>query len=189
MGSREESLLVVDTIEAKVLDGPLLVALASKVACQQVSVKKLDVLIFTCNSKESVQAYDTLVEQSQAMTERVKHISIKGEIGREGWSAVRKAVKHLLENFGHRVYLTSDTKFMGAGKREDLKAIWENIFEWTVEGYGDLVFFNKKFHGEDGWWNGAGGQRRGLEAFINLTEEEWQVECSKWQDDINKRRI
>merc|ERR1719209_563003 len=111
LGSRVESMLVVDTVETWRLEVPLLMALASKMACQQTSMKMLDVHCFVCNSKEGAQAIATLVEHSQVVT--THRIIIQGDIGREGWSAIRRAVKHLLESFGHKI--------MGAMKREDLK--------------------------------------------------------------------
>ena len=44
------------------------------------------------------------------------------------------------DTFGKGVILMSDTKTMGAGRREDLKAIWGevsqfNAMQWEVDGY------------------------------------------------------
>ena len=110
---------------------------------------------------------------------------IEGDIEREGWAAIRRAVKHLSQSLGQEVSLRSDYTHMHAGKREDLKAVWENVFEWEVEGgkekWGDdgLFYFCKAF-GSLGWWNETDGQqRRGLEAFIDMTEDEWDDECTK----------
>ena len=158
LGSREESMLVIDTVGTVWnLEGPFLMALASKVACQEVSVKKLDIYNFVCNSKESAQAIATLVERSQEVAKGPK-IRIEGDIEREGWAAIRRAVKHLSQSFGQEdVSLTSDYTLMGAGKREDLKAIWENVFAWEVEGWwekwgDDGLFFFCKAVGCPGWW-------------------------------------
>ena len=84
------------------------------------------------------------------------------EIGTEGWVTILRAVKHLAEMFGKEVFLASDTKTMGAGRREDLKAIWDQVSQWEVEGYGGTFRFSKEADGEDGWWE-VGGNRLGLE--------------------------
>ena len=156
-------------------------ALAAKMASQQVSLKKLDVNQLVCNSKESAHAIATLVEHSQAVT--AVEICIEGHIGREGWSSIRRAVQALSESFGQEISLESVQRSMRAGKREDLKTIWENVFKWEVNGWwedqdGIEVFTFSKADGDVGWWNAADGQRRGLEAFIDMTEEEF------W-DDFN----
>ena len=39
------------------------------------------------------------------------------------------------------------------------------------------------FDGEEGWW-GRGGNRRGLEAFINMTEEDWNDEWGRVADAL-----
>ena len=49
LGSREESMLAIDTVGTVLyLQGPFLMALASKVACQEVSVKKQGIYRFVC---------------------------------------------------------------------------------------------------------------------------------------------
>ena len=79
--------------------------------------------------------------------------------------------------FGTNVILSTDPRTMGAGRYEDLKATWDNVWEWLVhdESYGGAFVFSKEQDGEEGWWD-RGGFRRGLEAFIDMTEEEWREE-------------
>ena len=202
LGSRDQGKLKVEMIKMVNLGGPLLMALASKVAGQQGFVRKLDVQGLICENKESAEAIATLVEKCQAVTEEyilricmgwgfVEDEDKDGdpvdlpifteEIGTEGWAIIGRAVKHILDTFGKEVTLLSDIKTMGTGKREDLKAIWDNVSRWEVEGYGGTFRFSKALDGEDGWW-GRSGNRRGLEAFINMTEEDWNDEWSKVTD-------
>ena len=199
-GSREQDKIEVETIKMVNLGGPLLMALASKVAGQQGLLKKLDIHGLVCESKESAEAIATLVEQSQAVTEEnslricmgwglvevedetgeVVDLPISTEeIGTEGWATIQRTVKHLAERFGTEISLLSDTKTMGTGKREDLKAIWDDVSKWEVEGYGGTFRFSKAWDGEEGWWEKNGGVAKGLEAFIDMTKEEWDEEWGK----------
>ena len=67
-----------------------------------------------------------------------------------------------------------------------MKAIWENVFAWKVDNsklpFDDeddrFLEFSKIL--EEGGWEGVDGQRRGLEAVIDMTEEEWLEELSKY---------
>ena len=181
--SLRSSMLEVDSVKMVTLKGPLSIVLASKAAGQQGSVKKLDVGVFVCDTNQTAEAMATLVEQSnsaEAREENSIRISTE-EIGMEGWAAVRRAVKRLWNTFGKDVRLSSDPKTMGAGRYEDLKATWDNVWEWVVhdEGYGGAFTFTKEFDGEEGWWDRR-GFRRGLEAFIDMTEEEWHAEATWW---------
>ena len=69
LGPREQGKLEVETIKMVNLGGPLLMALASKVAGQQGRLKRLDVHRLVCDDKESAEAIAILVEQCQAVTE------------------------------------------------------------------------------------------------------------------------
>ena len=208
LGSRDHGMPEVEAIKMVNLGGPLLMALASKVASQQGMVKKLDVRGFVCESKESAEAIATLVEQCLAVTEEnplricmgwglVEEVDEETgevvdlpmsteEIGTEGWATILRAVKHLApmaDYFGTEIALLSDTKTMGTGRREDLKAIWDNVSKWEVEGYGGTFRFSKELDGEEGWWQKNGNPNlRGLESFIDMTKEEWDDEWVKVSD-------
>ena len=178
------SLLEVDTVKMVTLKGPLSIVLASKAAGQPEMVKKLDVGVFVCDSDESAKAMATLVDQSSLAVGEENSIRIcTEEIGMEGWAAVRRAVQRLWNTFGKDVELSSDPKTMGAGRYEDLKATWDNVWEWLVhdDAYGGAFRFTKELDGEEGWWDRR-GHRRGLEAFIDMTEEEWHAEGRRFQE-------
>ena len=184
--SMKRTLFEVDTIQAVPLKGPFLLALAWKVAGQPGMIKMLDVgsfvveifsqQSFTENCNDSAEAIAILVEQSEAVAEQKVRIGVEG-IGVDGWVAVRRAVQCLWTMFGTNVILSTDPRTMGAGRYEDLKATWDNVWEWLVhdESYGGAFVFSKEQDGEEGWWD-RGGFRRGLEAFIDMTEEEWREE-------------
>ena len=43
----------------------------------------------------------------------------------------------------------SATMTMDAGRREDLKAIWDDVSKWVVEGFGESFVFTKQLGGEE----------------------------------------
>ena len=138
LASEQESTLCVDRVRARILYDPPLTALSSIVAGQQEKVKKLDVDDFRCDNKEGAEAIATLVERSETMMQDLDpSIFVEEEIGAEGWSAIRRAIDHLSDAFGKEIYLHSDRKSLMAGKREDLKAILEKVFNWAVTNYED----------------------------------------------------
>ena len=76
----------------------------------------------------------------------------------------------------------SDTKTMGAGRREDLKAILKEVSQFNAMGGGRIWFFrfSKEVVGEEaGWRRGGWMNRLGLEAFIGMTKKEWDDEHMK----------
>ena len=152
-------------IQDSTLEGPLLTALASMVGRQCRPVKELDVQDFGCANKESADAVAALMEKSQAMPSNESWIFIYEDIGTEGWSAVRRAAETLARRFGKEVKLDSDRKAMGGGRKEDLKAIWNNASEWGVqtggkESYGltSDISYSKSVYGKKCGWEGVKGQ-------------------------------
>ena len=185
VGSRmQERILSVERVKPlNFLSDPILTALSSLVADQEGMVKKLDVGSLYCENKETAEAIATLVEQSETVMQDVdsSYILILGEIQAEGWAAIRRAVEHLSAAFGKDVRLDSERGSMIAGGKEDLKAIWDNVGSWRVQSDDEedqFLYFDKDMEG--GGWEGVDGQRRGLEAVIDMTEEEWLEELSKY---------
>ena len=116
------------------LEDPPLTALGSIVADQLGMVKKLDVQGFMCKNKETAEAIATLVGQSETVGQEVNcKIFIDEEIGGKGWAAIRRAIEHFSVAFGKRIFLDHTRKSPVEGRREDMKAIWENVFEWEVQ--------------------------------------------------------
>ena len=143
-----------------------LTALASMVDRQSRPVKELDVQDFGCSSEKSAKAVFTLVEKSQAMLTnetRESWIFIHGEIGTEGWAAIRRAAELLSGKFQLEVKLDSHRKAMACGRREDLKAIWYTASQWDLqlcfcrEPFGPFsnISYKKAIYGNRGGWEGV----------------------------------
>ena len=151
-------------------------------------MEKLNVDGFVCKSDAEAMAIATLVGRSEAVSGTIPlNISTEG-VGSEGWAAVRGAVDDLRHTFGKDVKFSSDHKTMGTGQREDLKAIWDNVSEWFVHGREGGIRFTKDYDGEEGWWDRR-GHRRGLEAFIDMTKEEWDAEMNRLKAEANPADI
>ena len=132
--SREQSVL---EVRMGCLFEPLLTALSSMASRQQELVKEVSFKILRCNSKESAESFATLVKQSQTVNpgffilDSAHWILIKGEIRIEGCVAIRKAVEHLLATPGRKICVESERKVMAAGRREDMRDIY-NFAEINV---------------------------------------------------------
>ena len=140
LGSGEMS---VQRVAAGDLEEPLLGSLTQRVLCQEEKVKELKVAQACLNSKESAEAWATLVEKSQELIGlgwAGLRIDVKEDIGAEGWAAIRRAVVNLIQP--HRCTLVSEMDATGSGKKEDMMATWEVITNWSVKnrkgGYGDF---------------------------------------------------
>ena len=116
------------------LKEPFLSSLTQRVLSQEEKVKELKVAQVSLNSKESAEAWATLVEKSQE-TIGIGYagltIDVKEDIGAEGWAAVRRVVMDLLPP--RSCMLVSELGSTGSGKREDMMAIWEVILDWRVK--------------------------------------------------------
>jgi len=191
LGSRKQGIEEVVVLTRLNLQGPLLIALASKVARQQELVKNLDIWSVVCDNKESAEALATLVEHS---SEEALHlqglpalISVDG-VGAEGWAAIRRAVECLAKVRPWNIAVRCKREAMIGGRKEDLKAIWFAIQYWMVhprdEGY---LGFDKEIVGDVGGWEGfegmglgtqgqKRGHRKGLDAIMDMTEEDLMEE-------------
>ena len=161
------------------LRGPLLTALASKVVHQQEMVKNLDIGSVSCRNKEDAENFATLVEhcQEEALHGWSEPLIVVHDIGPEGWAAVRRGVERL----ARKITVTCGREALKGGRKEDMKAIWFAMQEWMVYSGDEVVLmFDKEFVGDLGGWVGfeglKGGQRKGLDAVIDMTEEEFLKE-------------
>ena len=127
-------------------------------------MKEVSFKILRCNSKASAESFATLVKQSQTVNpgffilDSAHWILIKGEIRIEGWVAIRISVEHILATLGRRISVKSEWKVMAAGRREDMRAIWDKVWRWDVTSDFRLLFvFTKNYDGEKGGWEGVEG--------------------------------
>ena len=92
LGSR---ILEVDEVHAG-LSGPFLMALSSMATRQQGMEMKILVSSMDFNSRESVDAIENIAKSFRANNQSAS-IEIAGEIGGEGWAAMRRIVDHLVD--------------------------------------------------------------------------------------------
>ena len=182
LGSVEPRIVKVAT--PYLLCEPFLGALASRIA-RQGTLEKLERFgkVF-CSNKESADAWVAILLGTQEVVVNGVGIEIfiVEEVGAEGWAAIRRGVEHRAAHSEARICLRSERKSMAAGRKEDMKAIWESISTWVViskEGYLDF----EKLRNQSGWEgpeNSRRGQRPGLEAVIKMGEEEWKGLCFRY---------
>ena len=110
-------------------------ALTERVIRQQRMVSVVNATVISCESRKDAEAFYAITENCQVLFFRT--LSIEREIGAEGWAAIRKAFE-LHERIFPRYDLTSTKQAMAEGRREDLRAIWDNLGLWSswilVEG-------------------------------------------------------
>ena len=179
LGSREKSVLEVDSVNNGPIEDPLLAALSSMVTRQQqrryISVQQVHSWeAMGCRSRESAEAIENISRLVHASSQA--YIKIRRGVGSEGWAAIRRAVENLaappaVESIG----LISHRKAMAAGTLEDLKAIWVEVPMWCVYSDGGALEFTKEGEdGERGW--------KELVAAIIMNEAEWQEEVDEHGD-------
>ena len=147
LGSRETRILEVDTVRAN-LTGPFLRALGSMATRQQGMEIRVEYYqtelpdwilplvgedyvtspwsmwgTMVCENRETAEAIENVARLNHASD--YSHIKIVGQIGADGWAAIRRAVEHLAgpPSSVQRIRLSSLQRAMGAGTEEDLKAI------------------------------------------------------------------
>ena len=183
--SRKQSIeeVVVVAENGGYLRGPLLTALASRLVQQQEMVKNLDIWAVGCNNKEGAEDFATLVEhcQEEALQGWSEPKIAVYDIGLEGWAAVRRGVECLAAVRPRKITVGCEREDLKAGRKEDMKAVWFAIQEWMVySGDEGVLRFDKEFVGDLGGWVGfeglKGGQRKGLDAVIDMTENEFMKE-------------
>ena len=195
LGSRNQSILYVELGHLS-LEGPLLTALGSRLTRQQDERVTLRLQRVKCDSMESVDAFATLVEHCQEKGQWVwrssgyqePSIYLKGEVGgAAGWATIRRAVERLPDP-RKNIALRCQRESLMAGRREDLKAIWSVVKDWSVDsGNQGPLCFDKDYLGEEMGWEGfegdswpiisrRGGHRKGLDAMLDMNEKEWMEE-------------
>ena len=169
---------------------PFLTALSSRMINQLEMVRSLNIWAVACNTQESAEAFARIVKNSQGEgleAWREPLIFVYGEIGLEGWEAILRATEYLPDS-AWDITIRCERKVLAAGRRDDLRAIWGNIHCWWLDsGDEGPLRFEKDPLGEKGGWEGfegkgwpsfsrRGGRRRGLDAVIGMSEEEWMEE-------------
>ena len=152
LDSEEMSVL---KVAAGDLKEPLLITLSSRVFSQKEKVKEVKVAQVSLKSKEAAEGWASLVEKSQTTVGGPSGLGIhvKEDIGAEGWAAVRMVVEFLVRasmNTGTYCTIVSERDATGAGRKEDMMAIWEVITNWSVKHngrYGDFDEYARQVKG------------------------------------------
>ena len=199
LGSREKIVLKVEEVGSS-LHGSLLAALSSMVTRQQgMEIRgvewegKAGMMagwgLMICDSKESAAALANVARSVRVSPTQINLVISGGrKLGAEEWAAIRGAVEVLAAapDGMKTINLESEREDMVGGAKEDLKAIWALAGSWLVEGdvavdggkiFIGSIFFCKEEDGERGGWEGVEGKRKGLEAVIDMTDEEFMREA------------
>ena len=136
---------------------------------------KVDVSKLICNSKESAEAISTMMQHCQSVNVQ-NALFVDVDIGTEGWAALRGAISGLKVGFVH-----CDKEAMLSARREDLKAIWDNIVDgWTVWLFSEDFegVSGPNFEGGKGWERGEGFSKhlhdwKLVEQCLDMSNEEW----------------
>ena len=123
VGTREQTVEKVEIHHLAVI----LPTLIRRVVQQEEMVGVVQTGIFSCMNKEMAEAFYALAQK--CWTGIFTTLSIQHEIGEDGWTAIRKAIQHL-GRIVPRYDILASKKAMVGGRREDLKAIWDNLSFW-----------------------------------------------------------
>ena len=165
----------------------LMESMNSRAARQQKMVAIDFCLLATCNSNEEARGFSLLMKNSK--NANVENIEVKGEIGKEGWSAVSCAIQLLHERNPELVFHVFSTReAMTNGDREDLRVIWDSMVgadadtadgiggTWEMESLPDPIgVLLLKAEGEEEWER--------LEQILDMTAEEWEAELQEVNQD------
>ena len=190
-GSREQSVVEVVTGFSCTAEGPLLAALSSRLPRQQEKLMNLTLGAIRCDGNKDALTLASLIDHIPGDGPGTwnfgvnwgQRIFVMDEIGAEGWVALRRAVERL-QGGRPRISLHCDRELMATGRVDDLRAIWNAIGEWNVysgpDDDGPLCFAKWYLDEELGWEGGfedvGGVDRKGLNAVVDMSEEEWQEE-------------
>ena len=132
----------------------MLKALSERAARQGRKIGEFKCFRVTCLTQESAEAFWTLVDHCQRWS--VLQLYVEGEVGPDGWEALRKAVcspgaVRPLQ------WVRASLRYMIEGRREDLRAIWETLssVRITVHFTNDnevCEFLRKEGPGNLGTW-------------------------------------
>ena len=171
----------IERIKVDTLREPWLTAVSRRASHQGRKIDELKCWRVECCTKESVEAFCTLVNHCQSWT--LSRLEIDGELGPDGWEALRKAL--CSRRFAQPVgFLDAPIRAMIEGRREDLKAIWESVsWQWTIKYTKEVVHKRGPF-GED--FNNMGW--RILELLMDKEKEKKEKEDKEKEDKEKEKK-
>ena len=133
------------------LEGPFLMALSS-MATRQPGMEMMNLpYCIACNSREGAEAIANVAKWVEVDTSSGSGIYIGGEIGVEGWEAIRRAVEHLAQI---EIDICSNRGAMVVEAEDHLETIWAK-----ASSGGWWIKFSKDDDGERGGWEEEGDKR------------------------------
>ena len=160
------------------LKEPELPALSSRVARQQEKLTLLCLSGVMVSSKESAEAFKTLMEASSKFIRGFGEIDVLGAIGGEGWKALAEGVR--LHPGLHPAYVTVLKDDLDEASKEDIRVVWDAL---KTDGHFSVVdpsqldgqTVRKEEEGEDGWTR--------LTEVMEMSKEEWAAQVEAQDED------
>ena len=124
----------------------LLSALVARLSRQNGKMTQIDVITLISTSRNCVEALCTLIHNCE--TTNLYDVRVSGNIEAAGWAALAKALSSA------SVYvncLFASRELAMEGKREDLRTIWESLWEDDGAWFVDDNITIDKSRGEEGW--------------------------------------
>ena len=156
---------------------PALSALSSRLARQQEKLPRLWFVCLQVDTKESAEAFKTLMEASSEVTMHEEDCGIKvlRAIGGEGWKALAEGVR--LHPGVRPTYVTILKDDLDEASKEDIRVIWDALETYGFGSFrvvdpsqedGQTVRKEEDFPGEgdDGGWTK-------LTEMMETSKEEW----------------
>ena len=177
---------VLKVVSHRLLEEPLLHALCARVLRQDARVEEFFLAHVCCNNKKSAKSWAVLVNETNNILDPEcdctgvykwwvywqMSVTIKGDIGAEGWAAVRSIAERISAAGVTNIFVDSGRIEMAQGSRGDMEAIWKVAALWTVDRDSGR-----------GQWTVDGGQGRGQ--WSGKSEQESQEELRMFLDDLS----
>ena len=149
-----------------ILEEPTLSALISRLARQQEKVTRLNFGWVKVSSKESAEAFKTLMEASSEVA--IEGMELLGAIGGEGWKVLAEGVR--LHPGLHLDGVNVEKDDLDEASQEDIRVLWDALktgSEFSVLDPSLIVIVSKE-EGEDGWTR--------LTQIIEMSKEDWAAQ-------------
>ena len=138
---------VLKVVSHRLLEEPILHALSARVLRQDERVEEFVFGHVHCNNRSSAEAWGVLVNQSNTISApecdctgaykwwiaSQMSVTVKGEIGAEGWEAVRNVTERISTSGVTYIFVDTGRTEMSQGRREDMEAIRQVASFWTVD--------------------------------------------------------
>ena len=166
------------------LEEPLLSALSARLSRQQNKLTSICFRNVSVESKESAEAFKTVMQATTELTVTRVGLEVRMPIGGEGWKALAEGVTlHPGLRFNSS-YVLKDA--LDGARREDIRVIWDALemmteeeIDGTMRGGISVELDPEKDDMEDiKKWKGEAGWAR-LVQVVEMDKEEWATQFEK----------